>query len=51
MSGDFVSDMQLAPMLAFHRAEKAALTCLISDRVVTGPVPGLKGKKHPGKHY
>uniref|UniRef100_A0AAF5Q375 Translation initiation factor eIF2B subunit gamma n=2 Tax=Wuchereria bancrofti TaxID=6293 RepID=A0AAF5Q375_WUCBA len=44
VSGDFVSDMNLAPMLSLHAAENATLTCLLCDRVITGPVPGPKMK-------
>ncbi|KAL3994895.1 Nucleotidyl transferase family protein [Acanthocheilonema viteae] len=44
VSGDFVSDMNLAPMLSLHASENAALTCLLCDRVITGPVPGPKMK-------
>ncbi|KAK6103804.1 3-oxo-5-alpha-steroid 4-dehydrogenase family protein [Brugia pahangi] len=44
VSGDFVSDVNLAPMLSLHAAENAILTCLLCDRVITGPAPGPKMK-------
>ncbi|VDN32475.1 unnamed protein product, partial [Gongylonema pulchrum] len=48
VSGDFVSDMSLSPMLALHSAENSALTCLLTDRFITGPVPGLKARQSVG---
>ncbi|KAM3718948.1 putative translation initiation factor eIF-2B subunit gamma [Dirofilaria immitis] len=49
ISGDFISDMNLAPMLSLHAAENATLTCLLCDRVITGPVPGPKIKLSKGR--
>ncbi|VDK67135.1 unnamed protein product [Litomosoides sigmodontis] len=51
VSGDFVSDMNLAPMLSLHSAEKATLTCLLCDRVIAGPVPGPKMKLSKGRDF
>ncbi|VBB27457.1 unnamed protein product [Acanthocheilonema viteae] len=51
VSGDFVSDMNLAPMLSLHASENAALTCLLCDRVITGPVPGPKMKLSKGTNF
>ncbi|VDN45627.1 unnamed protein product [Gongylonema pulchrum] len=51
VSGDFVSDMSLSPMLALHSAENSALTCLLTDRFITGPVPGLKARQSVGKRF
>lgn len=51
VSGDFVSDLNLSPMLSLHSAEKATLTCLLCDRVVTGPVPGPKVKLSKGSGF
>lgn len=51
VSGDFVSDMNLTPMISFHNLEKAALTCLLCNRIVTGSVPGPKRKRSEGRDF
>ncbi|EFO25345.2 hypothetical protein LOAG_03140 [Loa loa] len=51
VSGDFVTDVNLAPMLSLHAAENATLTCLLCDRVITGPVPGPKMKLSKGRDF
>lgn len=51
VSGDFVSDINLAPMLSLHAAENATLTCLLCDRVIAGPVPGPKMKLLKGTGF
>ncbi|VDM97957.1 unnamed protein product [Thelazia callipaeda] len=51
VSGDFVSDMNFAPMLSLHIAENSCLTCLLCDRVITGPVVGPKIKHSKGRDF
>lgn len=51
VSGDFVSDMNLGPLLALHRAESAALTCLLAENVIVGPVPGPKVKRSKSRDF
>jgi len=45
VSGDFVSDVTLGGMLDQHLYNEAALTCLMTDIPLTGPVPGTKERK------
>uniref|UniRef100_A0A915BHP0 Translation initiation factor eIF2B subunit gamma n=1 Tax=Parascaris univalens TaxID=6257 RepID=A0A915BHP0_PARUN len=51
VSGDFVSDMSLAPLIALHRARSSSLTCLLAENVITGPVPGPKLKRSKGRDF
>ncbi|CAI4230883.1 unnamed protein product [Auanema sp. JU1783] len=51
ISGDFVSDASLRPMIDLFRAHKATLCCLLSDHCVTGPVPGPKIKRSKGRDF
>lgn len=49
ISGDFVSDMTLEPVLSLHRSENSALTCVFAENVVSGQVPGPKIKRNKGR--
>ncbi|KHN75896.1 putative translation initiation factor eIF-2B subunit gamma [Toxocara canis] len=51
VSGDFVSDMSLAPLLTVHRSQNSSLTCVLAENVVTGPIPGPKIKRSKGRDF
>uniref|UniRef100_A0A915EHR9 Translation initiation factor eIF2B subunit gamma n=1 Tax=Ditylenchus dipsaci TaxID=166011 RepID=A0A915EHR9_9BILA len=42
VSGDVVSDISLTKMLSFHCKNNSMVTCLLSDSIINGPVPGPK---------
>ncbi|KAK0419602.1 hypothetical protein QR680_014229 [Steinernema hermaphroditum] len=45
ISGDFVSDLSLQPLLNVYRASDAWFTCLLAENAVNGPTPGPKVKR------
>ncbi|KAI1718477.1 nucleotidyl transferase domain-containing protein [Ditylenchus destructor] len=42
VTGDIVTDLELTGMLDFHKNNGSHLTCLFSELILNGPVPGPK---------
>ncbi|VDK52315.1 unnamed protein product [Anisakis simplex] len=51
VSGDFISDMSLAPLMSMHRANDSCLTCVFAENFITGSVPGPKMKRSKGRDF
>lgn len=49
VSGDFVTDASLMPMIEQFRAYQANFSCFLSENCVSGPVPGPKMKRSKGR--
>ncbi|CAJ0960389.1 unnamed protein product, partial [Mesorhabditis belari] len=49
VSGDFISDMSLTPMIELFRCESATLCMLLSEHCITGNIPGPKVRRSKGR--